>query len=112
MNLSAAAGRSRRIERAEFDRRLPAIGRYRCSRRRRHLSFAAGRSSVHLQQTVGRRTVSLLRNDIDLAIERIAEFIGDFSRVTIEQQVTNLTEAAASVGNADSPLAAVPGFII
>src|SRR6185503_5983603 len=61
---------------------------------------------------IGRRTESLLSDDIDFAVEGVAEIVGDFGHVTVEKQVTEFPEAAGGVGNAHAPLPAIPGLIV
>src|SRR5260221_404425 len=46
-------------------------------------------------------------DDIDFTVEGVAKFIGRFSRITIEKQVTELAQTTPRICDADAELAAI-----
>src|SRR5437763_1519751 len=54
---------------------------------------------------------SILRYHIDLTVKGVAKIIGDFSDVTIKQQITEFAERTARIGHAHPELTNVLAFV-
>ena len=49
--------------------------------------------------------------DVDFTVEGVAEIVGDFGDVAVEQQITEFSETARGVSNAHAPLPAIFGLV-